>query len=349
MSELKTPLKEGRICLTGGGGYLGRHIAAALMEQGFAVRITLRNIAQSNGIYDDICAYLQQKTLPLDFAQADLTKADGWAEALASCDGLVHAASPFPDRPPKDGRALVQLAVDGTERVLRTAHAQGINRIIHTSSIASVTNTVLSSDRTHYDERDWSKEDDHRTDSYALSKLRSERCAWDVANELGIDLTVLNPGLIFGPPIGDSGATSVGVVRRYLRGRDPALPRAAFPSIDVRDVAKAHAKALLTPASIGQRLILTERTLSLEDIAKTVGKLYPSRAIKTGAASHAMVRMAAKFDPTLENILPHLGEAPQVSSEQARTILDMSFGAAPAAISDTAQTLMQRELAATAL
>lgn len=333
-----------RVCLTGGGGYLGRHVAVALLEQGFDLLITLRNLDKAEPLRQDLKRYLGRDELPVDFVQADLTSDRGWDLATGSCKAVVHTASPFPDRAPKDPRALIRLAVEGTERVLRSAHAQGVTRVVLTSSIAAVTNTELPNDRQVYDEQDWSKSDDPRTDGYAMSKLAAEQRAWELADELGLALTVLNPGLIFGPPIGESGATSVGVVKRFLRGRDPALPDAGFPSVDVRDVAAAHARALLHPDSIGARFILVQETLKMADIAAIIGKLYPSRAIKTGTATHGMVRQAARFDPTLEMLLPHLGEAPQASGERACDMLGVTYHSVRGAVADTARDLMQQEL-----
>ncbi len=342
----RAPLVAGdSVCLTGGGGYLGRHVAAALVSRGFHVVATLRDLDKAGDLRRDLEQHMDHTDLPIDFVQADLSGDRGWGLAISACKAVVHTASPFPDRTPKDPRNLIRLAVEGTERVLRAAHAHAVNRIVLTSSIVAVTNKPLGEGRNAYDERDWSDPDDRRTDGYTMSKLVAEERAWQLAESLGLDLTVLNPGLIFGPPIGDSGATSVGIVKRFLRGRDPALPDAAFPSVDVRDVAAAHAEALLRPASIGQRFLLTEATLSMADIAGIIGKLYPSRAIRTGIATHDMVRMAAKFDPTLEIVLPHLGEAPLASNESARNTLGSHFQSARAAIANTAQYLMKKELA----
>jgi dihydroflavonol-4-reductase len=343
-------LKPGdAICLTGGGGYLGRHVAAALLEQGFEVLITLRSLDKAETIRRDLSTHLGRAGLPIDFVQADLTGDRGWSVAIGSCKALVHTASPFPDRPPKNPQDLIRLAVEGTERVLRTAAALGKSRVVVTSSIVAVTNTTLPEGRVFHDERDWSQPDDPATDAYALSKLKSERKAWAVAEDLGLSLTVLNPGLIFGPPIGDSGATSVGIVKRFLRGRDPALPDAGFPSVDVRDAAMAHAQALLRPESIGQRIILAEATRSMADIAAIIARLYPSRAIRTGIATHQMVRMAAKFDPTLQSVLPHLGKSPEVLTDRAASLLGRPLHPVDAAIAETARMLMRSELEATAV
>ena len=333
------------ICLSGGGGYLGRHVAAALLEHGFHVVLSLRDLAKAEPIRAALSAYLGQSNLPLTFVQTDLTREQGWDAALKGCDAFVHTASPFPDRPPKDASELIKTAVAGTEMVMRIAHAENVKRIVQTSSIAAVINTPLYDKDDRYDESYWSDENDSCTDGYALSKLKAEQRAWDVATDLGLDLTTLNPGLIFGPPIGASGATSVALIKRYLRGRETALPRAAFPSVDVKDVAQAHVRALLQPKSIGQRLILSEDTLSMIDIADTIGKLYPSRAIKTGVASDSMVRMAARFDPTLENIIPHLGKAPLVSSKRAKSILGLELGSVRGAVKDTARVFMEQEIA----
>lgn len=336
----------GLIGLTGGGGYLGRHLVAELLRQGFAVRASLRDSGRAADIRRSVAAATGLSAAPVEFVAADLLHDKGWEAAFDGCAAVIHAASPFPDRPPRDPRGLISLAADGTERVLRMAARSGISRVVVTSSIVAVTMTDLPNGRDVYDERDWSDPDDPRTDAYALSKLTAEQRAWALADALELAVTVINPGLIFGAPIGDSGATSVGVIGRFLRGRDPALPNAGFPCVDVTDVARAHVLALQHPHSIGQRLIVADETRKMAEIAALLGRLYPSRAIRTGQATDAMVRAAAKFDPVLQSVLPHLGQAPKISSDRVRRILGLQFRPVDDAITETARALMEQELCA---
>ncbi|UWQ77543.1 NAD-dependent epimerase/dehydratase family protein [Leisingera sp. M658] len=335
-----------RICVTGGGGYLGRHVAAALLARGLRVVITLRDIQKAGPVRASLQDYLGKDSLPLEFIEADLTSDNGWDLAAQSSRAIIHTASPFPDRPPKNPQHLVKLAAEGTERVLRAAAAHGTRRVVVTSSIAAVTMKLLEPGRLCYDESDWSDPEDPRTDAYALSKLNAERRAWALAEELGLEMTVINPGLAFGPPIGSSGATSIGVIQRFLKGRDPALPNAGFPCVDVRDAAEAHVLALLRNGACGLRIIAASETRTMVEIARVIAKQFPSRAIKTGAAPDMMVRAAAKFDPVLQNVLPHLGVAPEVSCDRAQTLLGLNFRPIDDSIAETSRVLMQQELAA---
>ena len=335
-----------RVCVTGGGGYLGRHVVAALIQRGFRVVITLRNMAKSTEVRSSILAYLGADAAAIEFVEADLTSDDGWELALTSCAAVVHTASPFPDRPPKDAGPLIAAACDGTARVLRIAAKVAVQRAVVTSSIVAVTLAPLSEGRDAYAEQDWSLPDDPRTDAYALSKISAERQAWALADELGLKLTVIHPGLAFGPPIGNSSGTSVGIIERFLRGRDPVLPNAGFPCVDIRDAAQAHVEALLRNDAIGQRVLAVDETRKMNEIAKLLARTFPSRSIKTGVAPDMMIKAAAKFDPTLQNIVPHLGHAPKVDNSRAKQLLGMAFHPIDETIVETGKVLMQRELQA---
>ena len=69
---------------------------------------------------------------------ADLTSDDGWDEAVAGCDYVLHVASPFPPVQPKDPDELIVPAREGTRRVLDAALAAGVKRTVVTSSVAAI-------------------------------------------------------------------------------------------------------------------------------------------------------------------------------------------------------------------
>lgn len=74
----------------------------------------------------------------LELVEADLTNADSLTRAVEGMDIVVHTASPFPDKNPKDENVLIRPAVDGTLAVVRAAHLHRVKRVVITSSVASV-------------------------------------------------------------------------------------------------------------------------------------------------------------------------------------------------------------------
>ncbi|MBA3909563.1 MAG: hypothetical protein C0524_06670 [Rhodobacter sp.] len=64
-----------------------------------------------------------------------------------------------------------------------------------------------------------------------------------MAKELGLDLTTVNPGFVVGAPIDEHYGRSLGLVERFLKGKDPMLPGIGFAKADVGDVAEIHLRA----------------------------------------------------------------------------------------------------------
>ena len=130
-----------KILLTGASGYIGKHIVLELLNNGYQVRASVRNLAKSQEVIDAVKPFLTDQdslSSKLSFVELDLEKDFGWSDALNGIDVLMHTASPFPLASPKDENDLIRPAIDGTMRALRAAKASGVKRVILTSSIAAV-------------------------------------------------------------------------------------------------------------------------------------------------------------------------------------------------------------------
>ncbi|MEN3751798.1 NAD-dependent epimerase/dehydratase family protein [Mangrovibacter sp. SLW1] len=92
------------------------------------------------------------------FAVANLDSDEGWREAMAGCDIVLHVASPFPSATPKNEDDVIRPAVEGTLRVLKAATATAVKRVVMTSSFAAV-GYGYSSTTKPYTEENWTKID----------------------------------------------------------------------------------------------------------------------------------------------------------------------------------------------
>ena len=195
----------------------------------------------------------------LSFVAADLTADAGWAEAVAGCDYVLHVASPFPPALPKDEDELIVPAREGTLRVLRAARDAGVRRVVAHLVVRGAIGYGHPPREEPFDETDWTDLDGADVQPYIKSKTLAERAAWDfIAREGGgLELSVVNPGGIFGPVLGPDFSGSIQLVKSLLDGAMPAVPRLYFGVVDVRDVADLHLRAMT--ASGGQRRALHRR------------------------------------------------------------------------------------------
>jgi dihydroflavonol-4-reductase len=276
----------------------------------------------------------------LSFVALDLEQDAGWPEAMEGITALLHTASPFPVAQPKDPMVLVRPAVEGTLRALKAAHQAGVERVILTSSTAAVTDSAKHGVQ---DETDWCNPDAPDTSAYSRSKTLAEQAAWAFAAETGLKLTAVNPGFVMGPPLDGHYGSSIGVIRRLLRGKDPMVPMLDFPVVDVRDVAEMHLRALERPDTAGMRILCVAGNMTMPAMAAELKRLYPKRRIATRVAPRFVLKLLALFDPQIKAILPSIGQAHPISNARARQVLAMRFISPEGALRASADWLMTHE------
>jgi dihydroflavonol-4-reductase len=312
------------VLLTGVTGFIAKHIALQLLQAGHTVRGTVRNLDRLAEVRSALAPHLEPAALDrLSVVRADLTSDDGWTEAAQGADVLMHTASPFPITEPKNPDDLIRPAVDGTLRALKAAEAAGITRVILTSSVIAVVDDKVAGEQT---EDNWLDPKAPGTTSYAVSKLRAEEAAWEfVKSHPQMAMTTVNPALVLGPPLDRHYGSSLQVVERLLRGRDPAVPRFGFGIVDVRDIAAMHLRAMERPETAGRRYIGSAGSMWMEEMAATLKAAYPARRISTRRAPDWLLRVIALWDRDVRTILPRIGKRDLVSSARARAELGIDF------------------------
>jgi dihydroflavonol-4-reductase len=314
---------EQTVLVTGGSGFLGGWCLVELLQRGYRARTTVRDPARESDVRAAVDTQIDARDR-LDVVAADLTNDDGWADAVAGCDYVLHVASPFPPAQPKDPDELIVPARDGTLRVLRASLAAGVKRIVLTSSVAAVRTPGPGSVANGRDltEDDWNDPDNPHTTPYTRSKTIAERAAWDFMRAEGAEdrLVTVQPGAIIGPVLGRDRSYSLQAVERMLTGKMPGLPRLGFSFIDVRDVAALQVGAMTAPEAGGQRLIAASTFLWFSDVAAILREqLGPdARKVPRRGVPDFVVRVLARFDPELRSIVGELGHKTTYSVDNAR-------------------------------
>ena len=299
-----------KVLVTGISGYIGAHCALELLKQGYAVKGSVRSLSKTEKILADLSKHIEPNG-NLEFCELDLLKEEGWDEAMKGCEYVLHVASPFINKEPKDENLYIKPAVEGTQRALRAAKKAGIKRMVLTSSMVSMLGDADKS--TVLNQSTWTNISSKNVSAYAKSKTLAEKSAWkfieDQDKESPLELAVVNPGPVFGPTLsGDLSGASMGMFRDLIQGKMPMLPQASINMSDVRDIAKIHVLALENKEANGQRFIVgTEKAYSFQEMAQIL-KSNGYEKVSTKVAPNFLLMLMSNFNRDLKSMRGFIGK-----------------------------------------
>lgn len=313
-------MTQQRVLVTGGSGFIAGHCIKQLIQQNYLVRTSVRSLQRA----DAVRAVLGGGET-LSFVAADLMSDAGWAEAVDGCDFVLHVASPVRPGPVKNEDDVIVPAREGTLRVLRAARDAGVRRVVLTSAFHAAGWGHPRDGRT-FTERDWTVLDGPGVDAYGRSKTLAERAAWDfvAAEGRSTELATILPVAVMGPVMGSDVSGANHIVQRMLSGAMPGFPDLHIPIVDVRDVAAAHVLAMTTPAAAGRRFLLSGGpAMPLRQIGAVLRSHLGAAASKvpTRNIPDLALRVGALFNAEFRSLVPDLGHARKVSTDQARDLL----------------------------
>lgn len=329
------------VLVTGGSGYIAGFCIAQLLERGYRVRTTVRNLSREN----DVRAGLSRLVDPgdrLTFFAADLSADSGWREAAEGADYVLHVASPFVAQTQPE-EAFVVPARDGALRVVRAGLDAGAKRIVMTSSTQATTYPKGPAPLPR-DESCWTDPTRPDVSFYGRSKVIAERAAWDLVAREGARerFAVVCPGGVFGPVLGRDYSFSLTVIERMLKGALPGLPRLGFDIVDVRDIADLHLRAMTDPAAAGERFIGANGFRWFEEIADTLRReLGPAAAkVPTRRIPGFVIQLLAMVDPEVRSVAKDVGKRRENTSAKARERLGWAPRSPEESVVDCARSLI---------
>lgn len=309
-----------KVFVTGASGFIAKHIVRELLEKGYEVGASVRSKKRKAEI---------EALFPgakIEYSFLDLTKDEGWDEALKGSDVLMHTASPFPFSEPKDPNDLIRPAVDGTMRAMRAAKVAGIGRVILTSSNAAIYKDAQKSGDAPSDETNWTTPNDPAVSSYEASKTLAEKAAWDfVTDNLEIVLTTINPGLVLGPAMDKNYGTSLDIVHQMMTGKLPMVPPVTVPCVDVRDVAMMHVAAIENEAAKGERFSATADNVEFLELGNMVKAADPQAKAPKRVAPFWMLKMMSLFMRDIKVMMPNIGRNLKVTGAKAEKTFGFNF------------------------
>ena len=241
--------------VTGATGFVGAAVARALLREQWQVRVLARRGSDRRNL----------KGLDVEVSEGDLTDVDSLQRAAQGCDGLFHVAADY-RLGARDPAGLYRANVEGTRNVLAAAHRSGVQRIVYTSSVATI---GIPADGTPGDEQS-ANSLENMIGHYKRSKYLAEEVAREAAQS-GISVVIVSPSTPVGP--GDVKPTPTGqLVLDAAAGRMPAYVDTGLNIVHVDDVAAGHLLAY-ERGRRGERYILGGQDMSLREILEVIARL----------------------------------------------------------------------------
>ncbi|MDN5864758.1 MAG: NAD-dependent epimerase/dehydratase family protein [Gammaproteobacteria bacterium] len=264
-----------RVLVTGVTGFVGAAVARAFHTAGYRVRALVRDEARARALHDT----------GYETALGDLAEPHSLPGALADCSFLAHVAADY-RLFVTDPAPLYRVNVDGTLALMRAARSAGIQRIVYTSSVATIGHR---DDGRPADETARGRLED-MAGHYKRSKFLAEEAVRKFCAKTGLPTVIVNPSAPVGP--GDVKPTPTGrMVLDAARGRMPAYLDTGLNIVHVDDVGEGHRLALERGES-GERYILGGENLALREIFTRIAHLGGQRPPRIRLAPGPLVPIA---------------------------------------------------------
>jgi dihydroflavonol-4-reductase len=312
------------ILVTGASGFVGSNLAAELCRLGFSVRVLVRP--------DSTAALL--RGLDVEQRTGDILDKNSIYSAARGCDTVFHTAGVVAFW---KGKKAEQYAVHvtGTRNVAEVCRDLGVEKLVHTSTVAAIgfrNDRVLIDEKTEYN---WGTKNSYRHTKH-LAELEVIK-----ASRSGLNATIVNPAVIMGQ--GDANLHSGRLILEVKRGRLPAYVEGGVNIVGVNDVVYGHIAAAKNGRS-GERYILGGENLTHKElltiIAGVTGRRpplikIPRIILKSVASLLDLAGMITRREPPLtRDLASSMLYFHWYSIEKAREELGYNPGSAEKAIRD---------------
>jgi dihydroflavonol-4-reductase len=249
-----------KILVTGSTGFIGSQLVRRLVESGHDVRAFHRPTSTQRML----------EGLPVEHALGDLTQSDSIQAAMQDIDVVFHVAALLGGR--DDPGRMYAVTVEGTRAVLQAARAAGVQKFVHTSSVAALGVPAqpqasglqpLMMNENHT----WNYRPEYWPYGYAkyLAELEVQR-----AVATGLDAVIVNPSVVYGP--GDIYRQNSSLVMQIAHQRLRLATSGGVNVVHIDDVIDGHLAAL-ERGQCGGRYILGGENITIVDLVKMIGEV----------------------------------------------------------------------------
>jgi dihydroflavonol-4-reductase len=285
-----------QVFLTGATGFIGSSVARVLLDADCHVRALVRPNSNQEAIAG----------LPVEAIPGDLRDSDSLRRGMAGCNQVYHVAALYTYWPSRRAD-LYEINVTGTRNVLAAALDAGVERVVYTSSVATL---GLRSDGPANEDTPATLAD--MVGDYKRSKYLAEQVALEFA-AAGLPVVIVNPSTPVG--VRDVKPTPTGrIILDFLTGRMPAYVDTGLNVVDVEDVAVGHRLAA-EKGQPGRRYILGNRDMTMQEILQTLARITGRPAPRL-QLPFWIAQVIAYADVALGRLVP--GHTPRATPDTVR-------------------------------
>lgn len=294
-NEMKT------VCVVGCSGFVGSHVTADLLSQGYSVHGTLRNPDKDSSWLMGKVAALAKNGAALTLFEADAADKVALKAAMTGCDGIIMCAG-SPESKPETIDLMLALA----ENVCDAALELGIPKAVFTSSTGS-TNPPTGEPELKNEVDHWSDAEVQRSQNKhaAVAKTLLDKTVLERMEKSGdkLQTVTINPSLITGPCFQPEPVSGVKAFHSFITGQrmGDKVPNSSMSMIDVRDLAKLHVAALENPEAKG-RYFGVKKSWHWREILGALEKAVPDYKMPALEADEVPIKPTA-FDLTRRDSL----------------------------------------------
>ena len=279
--------------VTGATGFVGSHVVRQLVSTGQSVRALIRPDSNLDALGG----------LEVECFEGDLRDARSLQRAMQGIRRVFHVAADYRLWTPRP-EEIYENNVEGTRKLLAAAQGAGVERIVYTSTVATIAvprHSALPNENTHATL-------DEMIGHYKRSKFLAEQLAVEAAAG-GVPVIIVNPTAPVGP--WDWKPTPTGrIVLDFLKGKMPAYVDTGLNVAAVEDIAAGHLLAA-EKGRIGERYILGARNMTLKQILDALSTITGRPAPRV-RLPHAVALVAGYADQWFSRLA---GREPQIPVE----------------------------------
>jgi dihydroflavonol-4-reductase len=255
--------------VTGASGFLGSHVARQLVAAGEAVRVLMRASSTNRAVSD----------LSLEYVTGDLREPASLDKAMAGVQYVFHVAADY-RLWAKKSKEIYESNVGGTKNLLAAAKRAGVEKVIYTSTVATI-----AVDRPELPTEATQARLNEMIGHYKRSKWMAEQEVLNAAKE-GLPVVIAMPTTPVGP--GDWKPTPTGkIILDFLNGKMPGYVETGLNFVGAEECAAGHL-LVAEKGKVGERYLLGAENMTLKQLldalAKITGLSAPSLKIPHGLA-----------------------------------------------------------------